>query len=85
MYYNAIYCGLICVLNLLIVFQLEYTRQLTFCLCCRWQPASEPADERYIGDNFGHSDIKFGLQFTVKSADESEEVTMEKLKKTWGI
>ncbi|XP_076077257.1 1-deoxypentalenic acid 11-beta-hydroxylase-like [Mytilus galloprovincialis] len=49
----------------------------------RWQRVSEKADERYMGDNFG-SKVKFGLQFKDDKSDE-EEVTIEKLKKTWGI
>lgn len=36
-----------------------------------------------MGDNFG-SKVKFGLQFKDDKSDE-EEVTIEKLKKTWGI
>ena len=56
---------------------------LLFQILNRWQPASEPADERYIGENCGHRDIKFGLYS--KDTDDSESVTMEKLRKTWGI
>ena len=47
----------------------------------RWQPASEPADHRYVGEmkpiaKFGH----YG-----KDNIESESVTMNQLKEKWGL
>lgn len=50
----------------------------------RWQRASDPADDRYVGENCGHKETKFGLHFDNNDTKE-DEVTIEKLKKTWGI
>ncbi|XP_045196303.1 uncharacterized protein LOC123551431 isoform X3 [Mercenaria mercenaria] len=47
----------------------------------RWQPASEPADPRYVGDF--KPTAKFGLYASVGSKPRT--VTMEELKAKWGF
>ncbi|KAJ8315249.1 hypothetical protein KUTeg_007399 [Tegillarca granosa] len=59
------------------------TDQVRISCDTRWQPASEPADRRYVGD-FQKVPPKFGL-YSDDTKEDATQVTIEDFRQKWRI